>query len=207
MDQPGRKERRDEAAPVAGARPTPYSLHPGQRLLVAIARGKHPFPSRTRQLRPAAPRVLPLIRGGRVGRRQRIFARSAPVRGAGLAAFRILRNRRTLSRNQAAPPLPHPRTPYSGSIGWPGRGSNDGRRSSRGRFGGGSGSDPGGVAMDPRRGCEAVRPPPRGPAASAVTARLLVRSTAGRTLFPSMGAGKVPERRDCQDAAVRRRGR
>src|SRR5262245_36493831 len=38
--------------------------------LVAIAAGSHPFPSRTRKLRPPAPMVLPLISGGRVGRRQ-----------------------------------------------------------------------------------------------------------------------------------------
>ena len=37
-------------------------------LLVAIARGIHPIPFRTRKLSPSAPMVLPLCVGGRVGR-------------------------------------------------------------------------------------------------------------------------------------------
>ena len=35
----------------------------------AMAQGVHPFPFRTRPLSPAAPMVLPLRGGGRVGRR------------------------------------------------------------------------------------------------------------------------------------------
>src|SRR5690242_7928681 len=38
--------------------------------LTTSAQGPHPFPFRTRQLSPAAPMVLPLRDGGRVGRRQ-----------------------------------------------------------------------------------------------------------------------------------------
>ena len=48
-----------------------------QPIEVATARGSHPFPSRTGQLSPAAPMVLP--QGGRVGRR-RFFPRGFPSR-------------------------------------------------------------------------------------------------------------------------------
>src|SRR3954453_6789714 len=41
-----------------------------KKLLTTSAQGPHPFPFRTRQLSPAAPMVLPLRGGGRVGRRQ-----------------------------------------------------------------------------------------------------------------------------------------
>src|SRR5439155_14647037 len=49
------------------------------RFLVAIAGGKHPFPSRTRSLRPPAPRVLLLLRSGRAGRRQDLFNRPSAL--------------------------------------------------------------------------------------------------------------------------------
>src|SRR3954453_16217877 len=41
-----------------------------KKLLTTSAQGPHPFPFRTGQLSPAAPMVLPLRGGGRVGRRQ-----------------------------------------------------------------------------------------------------------------------------------------
>ena len=44
------------------------SFRLANRIQVATARGSHPFPSRTGQLSPAAPMVLP--QGGRVGRRR-----------------------------------------------------------------------------------------------------------------------------------------
>src|SRR5438067_12625609 len=54
--------------PVRSINHPPSTINP--KFLVAIAAGKHPFPSRTRKLRPPAPMVLPLLSGGRVGRRQ-----------------------------------------------------------------------------------------------------------------------------------------
>ncbi len=42
-------------------------------VLVAMAEGTHPFPSRTRKLSPLAPMVLPWRRGGRVGNCQVFF--------------------------------------------------------------------------------------------------------------------------------------
>ena len=53
------------------------SFRLANRIQVATARGSHPFPSRTGQLSPAAPMVLP--QGGRVGRR-RFFPRGFPSR-------------------------------------------------------------------------------------------------------------------------------
>src|SRR6202035_5936467 len=45
-----------------------YLLLQEERYPVTIAVGKHLFPSRTQQLSPPAPMVLPWQRGGRVGR-------------------------------------------------------------------------------------------------------------------------------------------
>lgn len=59
---------------------------------MAIARGKHPFPSRTRQLRPAAPKVLLLLSSGRLGRRQNTLPSLSTV-VEGLAAFLGIRCR------------------------------------------------------------------------------------------------------------------
>src|SRR6266516_117476 len=42
-----------------------------------MAEGEHPVPSRTRQLSPPAPMVLPGRPGGRVGRRRDIFEKAA----------------------------------------------------------------------------------------------------------------------------------
>src|SRR6476619_5107446 len=50
----------------------------GTTVSVAIAEGSHPVPFRTRKLSPPAPMVLPWRRGGRVGRRRDIFAKSRP---------------------------------------------------------------------------------------------------------------------------------
>ena len=47
--------------------------HSKHRFSVAIAKGSHPFPSRTRKLSPSAPMVLPGKLGGRVGRRRNFF--------------------------------------------------------------------------------------------------------------------------------------
>src|SRR4051812_13298781 len=50
-----------------------------KKRLTTSAQGPHPFPFRTRQLSPAAPMVLPLRGGGRVGRRQPFLeARTLP---------------------------------------------------------------------------------------------------------------------------------
>ena len=45
---------------------------------VTMAAGKHPFPSRTRKLRPSAPMVLGGRPPGRVGRRRIFWKRKSP---------------------------------------------------------------------------------------------------------------------------------
>lgn len=69
--------------------------------LVVIARGSHPFPSRTRPLSPVARMVLPGQPGGRVRRRQPPYtqARFPNTPGCGLRAFSSPRSLR---------PLPYP---------------------------------------------------------------------------------------------------
>src|SRR3954447_14253421 len=57
------------------------------RFLVAIAGGKHPFPSRTRSLRPPAPRVLLLLRSGRAGRRQDTIQQALCLVAGGLLSW------------------------------------------------------------------------------------------------------------------------
>src|SRR5438477_12540456 len=52
-------------------------------LPASIARGPHPFPSRTRSLSLAARMVLPGPLGGRVRRRRHIFLRSRSADSAG----------------------------------------------------------------------------------------------------------------------------
>jgi hypothetical protein len=54
---------------------------------VILAKGSHPFPSRTRKLSPSAPMVLHAQVCGRVGRRP-IKSRKAPVERLGLFVFR-----------------------------------------------------------------------------------------------------------------------
>ena len=54
-----------------------------QRVWVTIARGSHPFPSRTRQLSPSAPMVLHWRQCGRVGRRP-INLQKGPAKRSGL---------------------------------------------------------------------------------------------------------------------------
>ena len=55
-----------------------------ERYPVTIAVGRHLFPSRTQQLSPPAPMVLPWQRGGRVGRcRVSLFLSSASRRSCG----------------------------------------------------------------------------------------------------------------------------
>jgi hypothetical protein len=77
-----------ERSPLARSR---SPRRKSERWSVAIARGSHPFPSRTRQLSPAARMVLPGRPGGRV-RRRRPSIRTPPVpfsiRGGGCSAFR-----------------------------------------------------------------------------------------------------------------------
>ncbi len=47
----------------------------GDNFPAAIAEGPHPFPSRTRQLSPPAPMILPGRPGGKVGRRREFSQR------------------------------------------------------------------------------------------------------------------------------------
>src|SRR3954464_7058434 len=58
-----------------------------QKWLATSAQGPHPFPFRTRQLSPAAPMVLPLRGGGRVGRCQLLFESPTELCSAGLSAI------------------------------------------------------------------------------------------------------------------------
>src|SRR5687768_5265284 len=51
---------------------------------VAVARGKHPFPFRTRQLSPSAPMVLRALVRGRVGRRREVFLKGPGLNTQGL---------------------------------------------------------------------------------------------------------------------------
>src|SRR5579864_5153024 len=72
----------DRAPPLVGRDHRPLT----KRYPVTIAAGKHLFPSRTQQLSPPAPMVLPWQRGGRVGhRRVSLFSSlrivRLPVRG------------------------------------------------------------------------------------------------------------------------------
>src|SRR5215207_2306252 len=55
---------------------------------VAIARGSHPFPSRTRKLSLSAPMVLGERSPGRVGRRRFSLRRAPPERAGALRRFR-----------------------------------------------------------------------------------------------------------------------
>src|SRR5436853_3500237 len=71
---------------------------------VTIARGSHPFPSRTRQLSPSAPMVLHAQVCGRVGRRP-IKYNKRPGRKIGPFAFSTLEfmplTRRSLAKTAA----------------------------------------------------------------------------------------------------------
>jgi hypothetical protein len=69
---------------------------------VAIARGTHPIPFRTRKLSPAARMVLPGGPGGRVRRRRSAQRRKAPTPLPGAGAFRTPATRR--SDPPGAPP-------------------------------------------------------------------------------------------------------
>ena len=62
--------------------PVKYSTQSSQKFWVTLARGSHPFPSRTRKLSPSAPMVLHAQVCGRVGRRP-IKSRKTPVERLG----------------------------------------------------------------------------------------------------------------------------
>jgi hypothetical protein len=59
------------------------------RVTAAIAKGKHPVPSRTRKLSLSAPMVLQPEGCGRVGRRRTIIETGPPLRGWPCRHFRI----------------------------------------------------------------------------------------------------------------------
>ena len=56
---------------------------------VAIAKGPHPFPFRTRKLSPSAPMVLHGQLGGRVGRRREFFQKPLIDKEVGEGLFFI----------------------------------------------------------------------------------------------------------------------
>src|ERR1700685_2843955 len=58
------------------------------RVAAAIARGKHPVPSRTRKLSPSAPMVLRGRPRGRVGHRRTYLPEKADPQGPAFFAFR-----------------------------------------------------------------------------------------------------------------------
>src|SRR6478752_5364447 len=68
----------------------PVNTHRGPwtaRVTAAIAKGKHPVPSRTRKLSLSAPMVLQPRGCGRVGRRRTFFRTGPPLQGWPCFAF------------------------------------------------------------------------------------------------------------------------
>jgi hypothetical protein len=59
----------------------------GNGFSVAMAKGKHPFPSRTRKLSPSAPMVLRGELRGRVGRRRNFFGAPHSIASEGFFIF------------------------------------------------------------------------------------------------------------------------